>query len=99
MKQRCPICNIVVSPSARYPRCVCLECSLKTKTKEGRPLTFSNTHLMGGFESRFSDTGENYKEHECWVDGVKCWADEARFGGIVIQAIGEEKRDEHGNNI
>ena len=31
------------------------------------------------------------KEHECWVNNgtknIKCYADEARFGGIVIQIM------------
>ena len=31
------------------------------------------------------DTGDSYDSHDCWIDGVACRADEARFGGIVIE--------------
>ncbi|MGD8759525.1 MAG: hypothetical protein PVJ07_04685 [Anaerolineales bacterium] len=37
--------------------------------------------------ARYADTGEAYASHDCFIDGVACYADEARFGGIVIQAV------------
>jgi hypothetical protein len=43
--------------------------------------------MSGGFAARYADTGEEYASHECFVDGIKCHADEARFGGIVIAAV------------
>ena len=38
---------------------------------------------MSGFISVINDTiGE---DHECYINNIKCYADEARFGGIVVQ--------------
>jgi hypothetical protein len=34
------------------------------------------------------DTGEEYPGRECFINGIRCEAEEARFGGIVIQAVG-----------
>ena len=54
-------------------------------TADGRPLTFSNAGFDGGYVARYNDTGEPYDGHDCWIDGVACRANEARFGGIVIE--------------
>jgi hypothetical protein len=32
-----------------------------------------------------TETGEPYDSHLCLINGVPCYADEARFGGIVIE--------------
>jgi hypothetical protein len=48
---------------------------------------FSNVSLSGGFVARYADTGEARESHVCFIDGVKCWADEARFGGIIIRPV------------
>lgn len=48
--------------------------------------------MGGGFVARYADTRECRDSHVCYVDGVKCWADEARFGGVVVQPYG--KHDE-----
>lgn len=84
-QQSCPICLAPVSPSLRYPRHVCPECASDPRSADGRPLAFYNVDISGGFAGRYSDTGEIYSEHVCFIRGVRCWADEARFGGIVIQ--------------
>jgi hypothetical protein len=57
----------------------------RASSRSGRVLAFSNAGLSGGFVARYADTGESYDSHECFIDGVRCHADEARFGGIVIQ--------------
>lgn len=36
---------------------------------------------------KFLDTQEAYTSHTCFIDGIECFADEARFGGIVIQTV------------
>lgn len=46
---------------------------------------FGNTDLSGGFVATYADSGEIRLAHDCFVRGIHCWADEARFGGIVIQ--------------
>ncbi|HET6880616.1 MAG TPA: hypothetical protein VFI31_10700 [Pirellulales bacterium] len=52
-------------------------------------MEFSNVDYAGGFAARYADTGEDYPSHECFIGGVRCRADEARFGGIVIEAVAE----------
>ncbi|HLM00076.1 MAG TPA: hypothetical protein VK400_03410 [Pyrinomonadaceae bacterium] len=77
--------------SERYPKCICSACSAKATDENGRPLKFSNTTMMaGGFAAEYADTGEARAGHVCYIDGIKCRADEHRFGGIVIQTYGEE---------
>ena len=41
--------------------------------------------MSGGFRATVADTEADYPSHICYIEGKKCWADEARFGGIVIQ--------------
>ncbi len=48
---------------------------------------FSNESLSGGFIAKYADTGEGRDSHVCFIDGVKCWADEAHMGGIIIQPV------------
>lgn len=89
MLQQCPICQAEVNPNARYPRYLCRECAAKAVDEAGRALSFSNIDFSGGFAARYADTGEKRDSHDCLVNGVKCRAGEARFGGIVIQACAE----------
>lgn len=88
--QECPICGIAVAHAERYPRYVCNSCYLKASDEDGRSLSFSNVSLSGGFRAIYADTREERDSHICYIDGIKCWADEAYFGGIVIQPYGEE---------
>ncbi|WP_373544395.1 hypothetical protein [Chamaesiphon sp.] len=41
--------------------------------------------MSGGFEAIVANTKAEYASYICYIEGVKCWADEARFGGIAIQ--------------
>jgi len=43
--------------------------------------------MSGGYAAEYADTGDPYDSHECFVDRIECYADEARFGGIIIQPI------------
>ena len=86
--QSCPICSTVVPPNPRYPRYLCERCTRKATSADGRVLSFRNVSLSGGFAAHYADTGDEYASHECFVEGVKCHADEDRFGGIVIEAVG-----------
>jgi hypothetical protein len=91
-EQKCPICSAPVAFSERYPRYVCNRCFLRAADEDGRSLSFSNVSLSGGFAALYRDTHEERSSHICYIDGIRCWADEARFGGIVIQPDGEEER-------
>jgi len=33
------------------------------------------------------ETSEPHASHICYIRGIRCYADEARFGGIVIQVL------------
>jgi hypothetical protein len=88
--QKCPICKVRVTPSPRYPQYVCYDCFLKAVDEEGRSLSFSNVSFSGGFRAIYSDTREERDSHICYIDGIRCRADEAHMGGIVIQPHGEE---------
>jgi hypothetical protein len=35
----------------------------------------------------YADTEEPYPSHECYIDGIHCYADEAHMGGIVIRVV------------
>lgn len=88
--QRCPICSASVRANARYPRYVCNDCAGDVRGKDGRALVFFNIDMSGGYRAEYADTREPYDAHECVVRGVRCYADEARLGGIVIQAMQEK---------
>jgi hypothetical protein len=60
---------------------------------DGRPLIFYNQDLSGGFDVRYADTQEPYSSHQCFIEGIKCFADEAHLGGIVVQVALDVKSD------
>ena len=74
----------------RYPRYLCHKCAPLASAPDGRLLNFANEGISGGYVAIYGDTGEPYDSHVCFVQGVTCWADEARFGGIVIEALAPE---------
>jgi hypothetical protein len=86
----CPICGERMAANARHPRQVCPTCVERACDEGGRPLRFYNTLLSGGFLARYVDTGADRESHVCYIDGVRCWADEAHLGGIVVQVVTED---------
>ena len=42
------------------------------------------------FGAIVADTRTDYPSYICYIEGHKYWADEARFGGIVIQAYDKQ---------
>jgi hypothetical protein len=83
----CPICDCPMPITLRYPHSVCMQCMKKAESAEGRALLFTNASFSGGYEAYFADTGERYESHMCFIRGVRCHADEAHMGGIVIQVV------------
>ena len=85
--QQCPICKSKVNSFPRYPNYVCNDCIDKydTLTWNGYPIKFSNEGFFGGFVSQVMGESTTGNVHKCYINGIECWADEARFGGIVIQ--------------
>ncbi len=91
-EQKCPICAAAVEPSPRYPSYVCFNCCAKAADENGRPLGFGNVSFSGGFVAWYKDTDEERDSHICFIDGIKCWADEAHMGGIVIRIYDGENK-------
>lgn len=71
----------------RYPKSICHECVPKITDKNGRSVEFFNSHMGGyGCQGYYSGTNqqEKYDLTVCYIDGKEFVAEEARFGGIVI---------------
>ncbi len=86
--QFCGICHADVAYFPRYPKYLCKACEARISDAKGRLVEYSNTAAMGyGCQGYYRDTDppERYDSDVCYVDGVACKAQEARFGGIVIQ--------------
>ncbi|MEO6862356.1 MAG: hypothetical protein ABI180_12630 [Microcoleus sp.] len=80
----CPICSIPSRYWDRYPRLVCSTCRSKACDSQGRKVEFFND-FNGGFLAFLADTQAEYPSHLCYIEGVKCWAEEGKFGGIAIE--------------
>ena len=87
--QFCPICSRRIPANPRYPRHVCSACAKRACDEEHRTLIFHNESLSGGLVVEYRDTGEERKSQVCFIDGVKCRAEEGHLGGVVIQVVGE----------
>ena len=83
----CPICSAEVGHWERHPNQVCERCTNKTSDAYGRRLQFSNESLSGGFKAFYRDNGAEYNHQICYIDGRKCFANEHRFGGIVVEVV------------
>lgn len=86
MIQNCPVCGRDVKPNPRYPRYVCASCVKRATDTKGESVEFFQTGPLGLLAGRYAASGEPYISYDCVIDGVECWAEEARFGGIVVQA-------------
>lgn len=85
----CPACCVSLAFQLRYPRALCRDCSARTADADGRPIEYSNESLSGGLVAMYAGTHEPYTKRRCFVDGIECQADEARFGGVVVQAVSD----------
>lgn len=59
----------------------------RARTIDGRPVVFGNASINGGLVATFLDNREAYLSDVCFVDGVECRAQEARFGGVVMMPV------------
>jgi hypothetical protein len=96
--QKCPVCKENVECVPRYPRYVCEDCQQKHPpvNSDGKEVEYFNLGFGGGVGSCLKGeqpTDPPQSEHICFINGVKCWADEARFGGIVIEVMDSEPED------
>lgn len=81
--KNCPICEKNMMHFERYPKMICHECVLLATTENGESIQFYNIDHSGGFISVVN--GKSGEIHECLVNNKKCYANEARFGGIVVE--------------
>jgi DNA-directed RNA polymerase subunit RPC12/RpoP len=87
MNQTCPICNKEVMENQRYPNYVCEDCSEKAVTDKGEKVKFYNAEFLGFGVTAKKEDNSIYSSDICYIEGIKCKASEARFGGIVIMPI------------
>ncbi len=83
----CPLCFRHIPFNPRYPRAVCPDCIHLACDGQGQPLDFFNEDAGGGFIAVYRHSGARYPDHICFIRGVRCRADEGRFGGIVVQVL------------
>jgi len=83
--KQCPICVHKMYDSKRYPNSVCNECIESAVTEDGQSIQFYNVDISGGFKSLINDKEGSI--HECFINDKKCYADEARLGGIVVSIV------------
>ena len=81
----CPICEKTMLKFERYPNQICSECCEQTVTKNNEKIEFYNVDHTGGFISVVNKVQGSI--HDCYVNNIQCYADEARFGGIVISVV------------
>jgi hypothetical protein len=82
----CPICDMEMNYTPRYPKAVCDICSVRTVNIDGDKIDFHNTTTFGGgCQGVVNGIHVNYLS--CYINGKKCYASDARFGGIVIECL------------
>jgi hypothetical protein len=83
----CPICAARVAHSPRYPKQVCERCQSRTSDAYGRRLKFTNEDPAGGLRAVYMDSGEEYTRQLCYIDGRKCFVNEHRTGGVIVETV------------
>jgi hypothetical protein len=74
--------------NARYPKYICGDCTELLTDSEGRKVEYFNTELLGhGCQGYYVNTEqrEKYDSTTCYIKDKIFYAEEAYFGGIVIQ--------------
>ncbi|MNX87183.1 hypothetical protein D3C86_1190980 [compost metagenome] len=93
LKQWCSNCQAEVYFQARYPKYICRNCASKEITDDqGNLLEFSNTGFSGSLmiyrknrEGQVLSEDSSQQFCDCIIDNKRFFAQEERFGGIVIQ--------------
>tara|TARA_Y100000389_G_scaffold198796_1_gene235953 strand:- start:3399 stop:3713 length:315 start_codon:yes stop_codon:yes gene_type:complete len=90
----CPICKTMMdSMPGRYFNVVCNDCIkiYGMVDQNGNNIKFGNIDIYGGLKSITTNKDDKNEiigdSNVCYINGFKCKAEEARFGGIVIQCF------------
>lgn len=86
-EQYCPNCEQEVDYNPRYPKSLCRRCKELTTDQEGRPVEYFNEAFGGyGCAGFYKGTKqkEKYESDTCFIGSAAYKAQEAKFGGIVI---------------
>lgn len=92
----CPVCGNPAVTMPRYPRAVCDDCRDQVTCVHGRPVHGFNTSLSGGFAAEHLDgeaptpCEETTRSGVCSIGDVACRIGEARFGGVVVEAVASD---------
>jgi hypothetical protein len=92
--QSCPVCGTLVRENPRYTRHVCGWCAADMTDEAGRAVVLSNASLTGGFTAHHPDgslASPDVLAGRVWIGGVEFRAQEARFGGVVVQPLDEDR--------
>ncbi len=82
----CPVCKVTYPQhTARYCNVVCDDCLMRypCMTDNNKEIMFGNIDHTGGFLSVIDGKQTTTPIHYCYINVVKIYANEARFGGIV----------------
>ncbi|MFK7922727.1 MAG: hypothetical protein AB8H47_12260 [Bacteroidia bacterium] len=90
--QICPNCSSRVSKYSRYPTYICVDCKALVTDAQGRKVSFGNTSFSGGCQGYYEGTDQKYDSNDCYIGSKRFRANEARFGGIVIELYDESRR-------
>jgi hypothetical protein len=96
----CPICNEKEKMLIRYKNMVCSKClqtGIWADKPQKIPIKFGNKGIEGGFISFVNNIPGS--QHTCYIREKKCYADEAKFGGIVIQVSNDDTMDYLTDNL
>lgn len=90
--QQCPICHAPVQLSPRYPHYLCRACGKRITDAAGRQITLRTiSQSVAGAYGEYEDGSRTELEAATpysvivYCDGVRCQAQEAYMGGIVIE--------------
>ena len=85
--QSCPVCGTVSRQLERYPDQVCLWCVAWATDETGRGVLLFNASFSGGLDAQYDDgtpASAAARSGRVLIGGRRYYAQEARFGGIVV---------------
>ena len=92
-RQYCPNCGSSVTYYPRYPKFICRACVALLVDEDGYGVSFGNVGIGGGVRGYRKVDGETVpfdppgQLGRCYIGGRAFDAEEARFGGVVVQAV------------